>query len=127
MFVNGPCMNSITGAVSSTDPHYDRPNGTIRLGSVSCTGLESNIGECEAEHISEEIGKELYKYIEVARVSCLLRAVPSPTSNTTVSTPMNDELPVVRASAQNQGSNSTLIALGFVIALFGVAITIIIG
>ena len=94
---------------------------------MSCTGLESNIGDCEAEHISEEIGKQLYKYIKVARVSCLLRARPSPTSNTTVSTPVNNELPVVRTSAQNEGSNVTLIALGFVLALFGMAIAVIIG
>ena len=59
------------GAVAVIDSSYGKPNRTIHLGDVRCTGSEENIGNCENTKIPEEVGRHLHKFIQVAGVSCL--------------------------------------------------------
>ena len=154
----------IKGAISSTDSRYGKPNRTVHLSKVECTGYERNIEECETEQIPEEDGQELYKYIDVAGVSCLrvkpptsssyASTVSTTTSTTTVSTTTStssittttstsstivsesskvsasSNIPVVsppQAIIQNQESTGMMVAFIFTMALFIVAMAVIIG
>ena len=119
---------------------------------MECTGFERNIGECETEEIPEESGRELYKFIDIAGVSCLRVKPPATSSSTIASVPVNTEthtvrrqsstaisvtttkstsasVPVVnppRAAVQDQDPGM-LIGLVFILVLFGIALAVIFG
>ena len=78
---------------------------------MECTGFERNIGECETEEIPEESGRELYKFIDIAGVSCLR---VKPLANTETHT-VQDQDP------------GMLIGLVFILVLFGIALAVIFG
>ena len=122
---------------------------------MECTGFERNIGECETVEIPEESGRELYKFIDIAGVSCLRVKPPATSSSTIASVPVNTEthtvarhtesstaisvtttkstsasVPVVnppRAAAQDQENMGMLVGLVFILVLFGIALAVIFG
>ena len=73
-----------TGAVAVIDSSYGKPNRLINLGNVRCIGSEETIENCEKTKIPEEVGRHLYKFIQVAGVSCL-RVKPVNNTETPIS------------------------------------------
>ena len=80
---------------------YSKPNLTVHLSNVYCTGSEQNIAQCMYTSLSLEDGKALLDQVEVAGVSCQQPNVCEiPPTNGTDCTPGN-----IRLTTQN---NSTL-------------------
>ena len=49
---------------------YGKPNLTVHLSNVYCTGSEQNIVQCMYTSLSLEDGKVLFEQVEVSGVSC---------------------------------------------------------
>ena len=60
----------IIGAVSFTDSHYGKPNKTVHLSNVDCSGLEDSLKECDASHIPPDKGSDLFHFVDVVGMSC---------------------------------------------------------
>ena len=54
-------------AIAFTDSRYGKPNKTVHLSNVACDGSEYTLDQCDA---SPGEGREVYKYIDVAGISC---------------------------------------------------------
>ena len=55
----------VTGSV------YDKPNRTIQLSNVTCTGSESSLDGCDSTLLTPEEGRNLFSHVNVAGVKCL--------------------------------------------------------
>ena len=121
------------GSISVTDSSYGKPNRTVHLGNVDCTGSEESIKDCKITKIPHEGGIHLYKLIQVAGVSCLaVKPVTSMSTEVTESVVSSAAQvfnpPSTSASTRNQESTiGLLIAFIFVVILFVMAIAVIIG
>ena len=60
----------VIGAVAVRGSAYRKPNLTVHLSDVYCTGSEQNIAQCMYTSLSLEDGKALLDQVEVAGVSC---------------------------------------------------------
>ena len=58
---------------------YGKPDRTLHLSTVACTGSEDKLAECSSERLSLEDGKVIIKHVGVGGVSC--------TSSLPISTP----------------------------------------
>ena len=79
--------------------HYGKPNKTIHMTDVSCTGTEKNLYECTKTTYSPETGKAALPNHEVAGVDCLHDA---PTLPPCIDMPANPGANAVPCS--NEGS-----------------------
>ena len=110
-------------SVSVIDSSYGKPNRTVHLGNVDCTGSEETIEDCKITKIPHEGGMHLHKLIQVAGVSCL---VVKPSSSVTSSVAQAFSPP--DSSTRNQESTIGLLtAFIFVLILLVMAIAVIIG
>ena len=50
---------------------YGKPNRTIQLSNVGCTGSESSLDACDSTLLNAEEGRNLFPHDNVAGVKCL--------------------------------------------------------
>ena len=60
----------VLGVVAVGGSAYSKPNLTVHLSNVNCTGSEQNIAQCMYTFLSLEDGKALLNQVEVMGVSC---------------------------------------------------------
>ena len=60
----------LLGVLASVGSYYGKPNKTIHIANLQCTGNEERINECTQSLYSLEEGKNKLKTVEVAGVKC---------------------------------------------------------
>ena len=61
------------------DSSYERPNRTVHLTNVLCSGNEENINACTKTAIALEVGKTIYRNSPVVAVDCSAESPTEPT------------------------------------------------
>ena len=59
------------GGDAVTGSLYGKPNRTIQLSNVRCTGSESSLDACDTTLLTPEEGRNLFPHVNVAGVKCL--------------------------------------------------------
>ena len=68
----------IVGAQAVLNSYYGKPDRTLHLSTVVCTGPEERLTECSLSLLSLEDGKDIVKHVGVAGVSCRLNLPTMP-------------------------------------------------
>ena len=63
-------MKCITGSAAVYNSHYGKPNGTVHLTNIQCSGEEESISDCTQSTYSLEEGKNKLEEVNVAGVKC---------------------------------------------------------
>lgn len=51
--------------------YYGKPNKTVQLDNVDCSGSETTLDDCNKVYIPPDSGRNLYRIIDAAGVTCL--------------------------------------------------------
>lgn len=74
-----------------TGSAYGKPNRTIQLSNVMCSGSESSLDGCDSTLLTPEEGRNLFSHVNVAGVKCLSNV----TSNEQSKQPVHVELGIM--------------------------------
>ena len=81
------------GAQAVLNSFYGKPDRTLHLSTVVCTGSEDKLAECNSATLSLEDGKDIVKHVDVAGVSCKRpTSTFLPTLSSTLSAEVNERL-----------------------------------
>ena len=84
---------------------YGKPNRTVQLSNVACTGSETSLDACDSTSLTPDEGRDLYSRVNVAGVKCF----PNVTTD---------------ALSQVVSKNNAVIGLGIVGVLLAVSIIV---
>lgn len=73
-------MSKIIGGDAVVGSVYGKPNRTILLSNVACTGSESAIDVCDSLELSPDEGRDLFPRVNVAGVKCFQDVTTDPLS-----------------------------------------------
>ena len=74
------------GPLSYTDSPFGKPDLTVHLTNMQCTGSEANLTKCSSEELEYEEGKSLALETSVAGVKCKIPSTPPVCPTTQCST-----------------------------------------
>ena len=105
----------LEGSTAYTQSEFGKSDKTVHLSNVKCKGSEKSMQKCTKEKISLDEGEKLFKWIDVAGVSCNSTLRPTATLGPMTATANNSW--TVPSTTKKSSSSSSLLPFASVVPI----------